>query len=238
MTYTTIQKSLNPAYRKLKVWRSHLDIFKESLNSLLMQTQAQIDKSEEFHKNNLRDFFNETYYKSNHYINVKDKQDLAIYHGKNIDSKVGVIIETKSPSNKGEMLSFDKFNIKALQQLLLYYLQERVTSKNLEIKYLIVTNIYDWFVFPASLFEQLFYQKKFLVNQFNDFQEGKLCSHKTDFFYNEIAYYAIEKVETELKSNVIYFNLNDYHHKEESELILLYKFLSPSHLLNLSFAND
>ncbi|BAQ61542.1 hypothetical protein GM3708_1948 [Geminocystis sp. NIES-3708] len=38
MIYTTLQKSLNIAFWKVKVLRSCLDIFKESLNSLLMQT--------------------------------------------------------------------------------------------------------------------------------------------------------------------------------------------------------
>jgi adenine-specific DNA-methyltransferase len=238
MSYKNIQKSLNPAYLKLKIWRSHLEIFKKNLGNLLTKTEEKINESEEFHKNNLRDFLNQTYYESNHYINTKDKHDLVIYYGKNADSKVGVIIETKSPSNKSEMISYDQFNIKALQQLLYYYLQERIVNTNLELKQLIVTNLYDWFVFPASLFERLFYEDKSLVKQFNDFQEGKLVIRKTKSFYTEIAHNAIEKVETELKNEVVYFNLNNYQNQEDYELILLYKFLSPNHLLNLPFAND
>ncbi|MBL1208970.1 Eco57I restriction-modification methylase domain-containing protein [Geminocystis sp. GBBB08] len=238
MSYQTILNSLNLAYYKLKVWRSHFTIFKDNLDKLLVKTLAQIDQSEEFHKTNLRDFLKDTFYQDNHYINIKDKNDLVIYHGKNTDSKVGVIIETKSPSNHPEMLTFNQFNNKALQQLLFYYLQERIINKNFELTQLIVTNIYDWFIFPASLFEKLFYHDKSLVKQFNDFQEKKLTSHKTDFFYKEIADSAIEKVETELKNEVVYFNLLDYHNKQDSELVLLYKFLSPQHLLNLSFTND
>ncbi|WP_373480535.1 Eco57I restriction-modification methylase domain-containing protein [Geminocystis sp.] len=238
MTYQTILKSLNPAYLKLKIWRSHINIFEEKLSNLLSQTEAKINESEEYHKNNLREFLNDVYYKNNHYINTQDRKDLAIYHGKNSDSKIGIIIETKSPSNKNEMLSFNKFNIKALQQLLYYYLQERIVNKNFELKQLIVTNIYDWFIFPASLFERLFYQDKTLVKQFNDFREKKLTSQKTDLFYQEIAQVFIAKVENELKKEVVYFNLNNYQKKEELDLVLLYKILSPQHLLNLSFAND
>ena len=238
MTYQTILKSLNPAYLKLKIWRSHINIFEEKLSNLLSQTEAKINESEEYHKNNLREFLNDVYYKNNHYINTQDRKDLAIYHGKNSDSKIGIIIETKSPSNKSEMLSLNKFNHKALQQLLYYYLQERIVNKNFELKQLIVTNIYDWFIFPASLFERLFYQDKTLVKQFNDFREKKLTSQKTDLFYQEIAQVFIAKVENELKKEVVYFNLNNYQKKEELDLVLLYKILSPQHLLNLSFAND
>lgn len=238
MTSQTIIKSLNLAYRKLKVTRSNLNIFRQLLTNLLTQTQANVKESEEFHKNNLKEFLKESFDQNNHYLNTKDKDDLVIYQGKNTDSKVAVIIETKSPNNKGEMLTFNKFNNKALQQLLYYYLQERIVNKNIELKQLIVTNIYDWFVFPASLFERLFYQDKSLVKQFNDFQSGKLISNKTNLFYQEIAQIFIAKVENELKKEVVYFNLLDYQQKDELDLVLLYKFLSPQHLLNLSFAND
>jgi hypothetical protein len=35
----------------------------------------------------------------------------------------------------------------------LYYLRERITHKNLEVKYLVATNINEWFIFDATLFE-------------------------------------------------------------------------------------
>ncbi|BAQ61541.1 hypothetical protein GM3708_1947 [Geminocystis sp. NIES-3708] len=47
-----------------------------------------MDKSEEFHKNNLRDFLNKVYYESYRYLNIKDNNDLVIYHSKNTDGKV------------------------------------------------------------------------------------------------------------------------------------------------------
>jgi len=61
-----------------------------------------------------------------------------------------VILEVKKPSNKSEMLRRDKLNCKALQELLLYFLRERITEKNLEIKHLIATNIYEWFIFDGN----------------------------------------------------------------------------------------
>lgn len=61
------------------------------------------------------------------------------------------------------MLTKDKINVKAFQELVLYYLRERITQKNIEIKYLIATNINEWFIFDATLFDRLFAQNKNLV---------------------------------------------------------------------------
>lgn len=50
------------------------------------------------------------------------------------------------------MISNDNLNRKALQELLLYYLKERVNKKNNDIKYLIATNIHEFFILmPMSL---------------------------------------------------------------------------------------
>lgn len=72
----------------------------------------------------------------------KGRNDLVIHTGKDAKTNVGVIIEAKSPSNKAEMLTEDKLNNKALQELVLYFLRERITHKNLEIKHVVVTYFY------------------------------------------------------------------------------------------------
>jgi hypothetical protein len=64
---------------------------------------------------------------------------LVIHNGKDTKSSVGVIIEAKSPTNKSEMISEKNLNSKALQELVLYFLRERITHKNLEIKNLVAT---------------------------------------------------------------------------------------------------
>ena len=44
------------------------------------------------------------------------------------------------------MLKVDNLNAKAFQELVLYFLRERLQENNLEIKYLIATNVYEWFI--------------------------------------------------------------------------------------------
>jgi adenine-specific DNA-methyltransferase len=81
-------------------------------------------------------------------------------------SSVGVIIEAKKPTNKAEMITTKKLNAKAFQELVLYYLRERITHKNLEVKHLVATNINEWFIFDATHFDRLFAQNKNFVKQF------------------------------------------------------------------------
>lgn len=148
------RKSLNKAFLKVKPKRSDIESFKTNLIQLIEQTND--TESEEFHKNLVSDFLKKTYYDPAHYINTKGRNDLVIHNGKDAKSTVGVIVEAKKPTNKTEMLTVESLNKKAFQELVLYYLRERITQKNLEIKYLIATNINEWFLFNAATFDTLF----------------------------------------------------------------------------------
>ena len=234
------RKALNKAFLKVKPNRENIETFKNNLIKLLDQTNE--TESEEFHKNLVSDFLKSTYYRANHFINTKGRNDLVIHNGKDAKSSVGVILEAKKPTNKSEMLKVDNLNTKAFQELVLYFLRERITGKNLEIKYLVATNIYEWFIFDATAFEQMFAQNKALVKQFIDFEEGRLSSTKTDFFYNQIAKPAIAHIKDEI--TFTHFDIRDFQGvlrdegQDDRELIALFKLLSPEHLLKLPFAND
>lgn len=188
-------------------------------------------------------FLKKTYYDPNHFINTKGRNDLVIHNGPNANSTVGVIIEAKKPTNKAEMITTKKLNAKAFQELVLYYLRERITHKNLEVKHLVATNINEWFIFDATLFDRLFAQNKNLVKQFNDFEGGRLADTKTDFFYKQIAEPFIDSITSEIEFT--YFNIQDFQKPlrnadkaDDNSLIVLFKLLSPEHLLKLPFSND
>lgn len=235
------RQALNKAYLKVKPSRSDMERFKSQLIALLSRTND--TESEEFHKNLVSDLLKKTFYDPGHFINTKGRNDLVIHTGPARDSAVGVLIEAKKPTNKAEMISPQNLNAKAFQELVLYYLRERVTHKNLEIKHLIATNIYEWFVFDASVFDRLFAQNKHLVRQFTDFEGGRLADTRTDFFYKEIAEPFIRDLRDDIPFT--YFNLRDYEKPlrnadkaDDNALIALFKILSPEHLLKLPFAND
>ena len=119
-------------------------------------------------KEHLRNFLSETFYKT-YYMAPEEDIDLAIRLDKTTKSNIGLLIEVKSTTNKSEMISNDNLNRKALQELLLYYLKERVSKKNNDIKYLIATNVHEFFIFDAHEFECKFYQNKQLRREFQVF---------------------------------------------------------------------
>lgn len=235
------RKALNKAFLKVKPNRTEIESFKTNLSQLLDRIND--SESEEFHKNLVSDFLKKTYYEPNHFINTKGRNDLVIHNTNSASGAVGVIIEAKKPTNKAEMITKDKVNVKAFQELVLYYLRERITHKNIEIKYLIATNINEWFIFDAMLFDRLFAQNKNLVKQFNDFECGRLADTKTDFFYKQVAEPFISEIKHDIEFT--YFDIRDYekplrnaNKKDDNRLIALFKLLSPEHLLKLPFAND
>ena len=233
--------ALNKAFLKVKANRNEIELFKANLISLLDRINEA--ETEEFHKNIVAEFLRSTYYGANNYINTKGRNDLVVHNTNNASGTVGIIIEAKKPTNKVEMLKTDNINVKAFQELVLYYLRERITHKNLEIKHLVATNIYEWFIFDASLFEKEFAENKNLVKQFVDFEEGRLSGKTTDFFYKQIAEPAIAAIAHEI--TFTWFDIREYDKplrnndkNDDTILIALYKLLSPEHLLKLPFAND
>ncbi|WP_375582546.1 class I SAM-dependent DNA methyltransferase [Cyclobacterium xiamenense] len=235
------RKALNKAFLKVKPNRKDIEAFKANLIQLLDRTND--TESEEFHKNLVRDFLKKTYYEPGHFINTKGRNDLVIHNGEKASSPVGVIIEAKKPTNKSEMVRKEELNAKAFQELVLYYLRERISQGNLEVRHLVITNIHEWFIFDASTFDRLFAQNKKLVQQFTDFEAGRLADTRTDFFYKQIAEPFIASIDSAI--DFTYFHLQEYQKplrntdkKDDTVLIALFKLLSPEHLLKLPFTND
>jgi len=240
-TQLSAPKSLNKAYRKVKPVRKDIDVFKANLINLLDKIKE--DESEEFHKNLIIEFLKKTYYDPDHYVNTRGREDLVIYNGKTSDTTTGVLIEVKSPTNASEMPSLNKINTKAVQELVLYYLRERITEGNDEVRHLIVTNVHQWYIFDAQVFDKCFAQDSKLVKKFKAFESGTLSDSKTSHFYKEIAKPAIEECKADLIHT--YVDLRKYDTplrnkdlKDDKKLVTLYKLFSPQHLLKQPFAND
>jgi len=235
----TPRKALNKAYLKIKPCREQVDVFKRELKKLLRSLRP--DESEEFNKNHISAFLREAHYKGDYFINTKNRADLVIHNGNRDKDSVGVLIETKRPGNKSEMPGKDNLNTKAIQELVLYFLDERIAAGNDELKHLAATNGYEWFVFDAHVFEKAFAQDKKLVAKYKDFRSGRLTSTGTDYFYTEIASPGIAEHAATLVFT--WFDIRDYESLidnpvKESRLVPLLKILSPAHLLKLPFLND
>lgn len=232
------KKSLNKAYLKEKVSRSEIEDFKRNLELLFERINE--NESEEHLKNVLAVFLNDTWYKNQNEINTKGRSDLAIYNGRTSKDSVGVIFEVKHPNNKSEMINTSRFNVKAFHELILYYLRERVDQNNLDIKYLVVTNIYEWFIFDENWFEINIYRNPKLRKEYENW---KLSGKDTRSFYEG---YAKDHLNT-ITENIdcTYFDLRNFKDSSsknsklnDKNLIPLYKVLSPTNLLKQAFAND
>lgn len=231
-----LKQSLNKAYLKEKVNRSSIELFKRNLVEFLNGINEK--ESEEYVKNLVTKFLYDTYYNGKNKINTKGRIDLAIYE----DKKPVVILEAKRPGSP-DMVTTDDLNKKATHELMLYYLQERVEHGNIDIKYLIITNTHEWFIFDASVFDSLFYKNSGLMKNFIEWKNGQKARTDRDLFYNDIAKPFLKNITEEIKFT--WFDIREFekfakndNQKDDIKLLDLYKILSPAHLLKQSFAND
>jgi adenine-specific DNA-methyltransferase len=217
---------LNPAYRKMPVVKQDVDLFKEHFSIFLKTVDEK--ESEEHSKNKLIKFLYDSFYNGKNEINTKGRIDLAIYE----DSEPIVIIENKKPkSNDVDMISKNNLNAKAMYELILYYLRERIEFNNTNIKYLIATNIYEWFIFDERDFDKFFFRDTQLVKHYETYRNE---SKDTEHFYKSIAKPFIEKRKPEFE--YCWFDIREQAGRDK--IRWLYKFFSPQNLLKQPIAND
>jgi len=177
----TPKESLDIRFIKFRPQASDLAKFREEMISLLNHIDE--NESEEFHKRLVFSFLERSLF-SQYFINTRGKQDLAIHLGKDNKKPVGIIMELKHPKgNEKEMFSIENSNVKALHELILYYFEERENEKNNELKKLIITNVYEWFVFDANDFDKYIYRNTQIKKLFDLYKNEK---KDKPFFYNKL----------------------------------------------------
>lgn len=109
--------------------------------------------------------------------------DLVLKNGDSIE----VLIEAKKPQS-AEMFSAQNVNCKALHECIFYYLRERNNERliNTSIKFLIITDFYQFYIFKASEFDRLFYKNAQIQKLYKNFN-SKASQFKgtTPEFYDE-----------------------------------------------------
>jgi len=229
-----INSSLNKAYLAQSLFIDEISLFKDNFANLYKSIKQ--NDNEETLKDFINVFFRDTYYKNKFTIKENvNNIDLVIYNGKEENDKIGVIVETKAIKSN-EMITTKDLNKKAFQELIQYYLEERTTNNNLEIKHLIITNSIDWFIFNASEFERIFYQNKSFLKKYVDWTNGQLVNKNKDWFYSEVAKSFIQDQQDTIVCT--HFQLSKNLIENENSTIELYKIFSPEHLLKLPFQND
>ncbi|MFK5975116.1 MAG: Eco57I restriction-modification methylase domain-containing protein [Sulfurovum sp.] len=219
------------AYQKYKLTVDETEGFKESLNRLIGAINSH-DSSEEHNKNIVNKFLKDNLYIEDRYeINTHNRIDAGIID----NSKLKVIIEYKSTNNTSQMPTVDNLNKIALAEAMLYYMREKDIGND-DITNIIITNSYEWFVFDSIEFRRLFYDNPRIKKVFNDKDKNSTTdNNSTKSIYDE--FIKINKSEKLLENiKYSYFDIREINTNKEYEK--LYKLLSPTNLLKLSFAND
>ena len=238
----TLKESMNRSVQAIMLLDEEKDVFAKKLISYLTHLYDKADESEEYQKNLLKVFLEGIM--SHNFINTSSRIDLAIYNGKDANSSLGVLFECKSLSNKAEMMTTDRINSKAFQEIIAYYLYERLFEKNLEVKKCIITNGLSWFIVEAKEFEKHFFKNKKLVDLVTKFRNNQLSSNRTDFLYSQVIAPEIDKA-IEKGIVIAHFDLSQALVKssksieiKKNNLTQLYRFFTAENLLNKEIFTD
>ncbi len=216
--------------REIPVEKELLAKFKEALSNHLPPKPD--DDPESNYSDNVVALLQDTFYKGKNKIAQKKgvNTDLNIFADNTTSSLPVVMIEMKKPSEKRDMPSKKNLNSKALHELILYYLTElEGKDHNNDIRYLIASNGYDWFVFEETMFRRFFTTKKYLqeyrkVNPVSP----TLFKEKTKEFYEYVAK-ELEGLADEM--SCIYFSLESWDKMSNLKLSNICRLLSPYFLL-------
>lgn len=187
-------------------------------------------KQEEYIKKILSDFLQTIY--TDRIVNISGRIDLAIMDKK---ENVQIILEVKSPTNKNEMPTQENLNKKAFQELVSYYMYERIVKKNNQLKHCIITNGFEWFSIDALSMDKYFYRNNQFYKLYSDFIKKRTSGSTTKYIYEEIKKY-IDLALNE-KINVVYFNIEELFLSNNSSILNqqkikhLYYFFSPENML-------
>ena len=178
ITFISPKKAVNAAFYRLPVLQAEMERLKNNFEIYLKSGKA--DESEEFHKNLIKKFLEDTFFSPDYAVNTNGREDLVIFNGNNAASKPAVIIEAKSPTNPTEMFSENNKNCKALQECVYYFMQENLRFGNNEVKHIIITNYNDFYIFDAKDFSRFFLAKSNpIVEQFRKIDAVQLSDTKT-----------------------------------------------------------
>lgn len=237
----TLKQGMSKSIQAIMPQEEDKLLFEKNLVEFLENLRTKPNESEEFQKNLLKDFLQSCLPKN--FVNTYGRTDLAIYNGPSPESTVGILIESKSLTNKSEMVSKTKYNTKGFQEIIHYYLNERRVHNNIEVQKCIITNGLEWFIIDAIEIEKHFVKNKKFIELYDKWRFGQLASANTDFLYIEVIAPAIDHaIENGIK--LARFDLRDALKQSKkievnkNNLTQLYRFFTPENLLNKEIFTD
>ncbi|MGB3526526.1 MAG: T9SS type A sorting domain-containing protein, partial [Flavobacteriales bacterium] len=153
-----------------------------------------------------------------------------------------VLFECKAGNNPEEMPTPEKLLGKAFLEAVAYYCFEKDVLHNDHMKHVVVTNVREWYVFDAADFRAATHGKAKIRDAFKSWNKGNWDNSSTAALHKRIAELlsdgddVLHGVHVDLWSFKKYLDRDD--EQARTELLKLYRFLSPGFLLKEGTGKD
>ena len=218
-----------------------LEDFTKKANSFISLLENSQNNREESIKRDIDGFLKDIGYTTKI---AKGDIDLTIEK----DDKTQIIIETKSLKNQTEFIANNNLNCKSMWEAVSYFLEEHLVQRNNELKRIIITNGFEWYIFNAADFKKIF---KPFEEKYHKYNSRALTDSSKTNLYKDICEY-ISTLEAPLDKellfkepdtadkneyiNAVYFNLKSINNPklinyDRLNIKDLYNIFSPDYLL-------
>ncbi len=244
--YSSISKAVRTLQR-LRPTVEELDHFKACLGHFISEVDKVRKAStsgalEEVEKGLIQDFLKDAFYRHHAVQNLNYQgqvgADLTIRSSQN---NTLVLFEVKSGTN-AEMVTREELLTKAFLECVVYYGFEKDQRKNDHIKHVVITNSREWFVFDAVEFRAATWDKPAVHDAFRQWRKGNLDSTSTSHLYARLKE-VLSGMDTVLPgTNCDLWSYRKYLTRTDEEatkeLMKLWRFFHPAHLLKEGVGND
>lgn len=199
LKFLALNDFFSPLYEKKPILQGEFEDFKRTFATYKANLNANAEQNEDaLVANALTPFLQGLQFKTSIKAKQEGKSEVDLILLKN--GEISVLVEAKKPENSKEFFSPQNVNCKALAECILYYLRQRNAdggggfnyenlgskSPNSSIKFIIITNFYDFYIFKAREFERLFATNKHFITLYANFTNpNSLFKGSTDEFYKE-----------------------------------------------------
>ena len=199
LKFLALNDFFSPLYEKKPILQGEFEDFKHTFATYKANLNANAEQNEDaLVANALAPFLQGLQFKTSIKAKQEGKSEVDLILLKN--GEISVLVEAKKPENSKEFFSPQNVNCKALAECILYYLRQRNAnggggfnyenlgskSPNSSIKFIIITNFYDFYIFKAREFERLFATNKHFITLYANFTNpNSLFKGNTDEFYKE-----------------------------------------------------
>ena len=198
LKFLALNDFFSPLYEKKPILQDEFENFKRTFATYKANLNANAEQNEDaLVANALAPFLQGLQFKTSIKAKQEGKSEVDLILLKN--GEISVLVEAKKPENSKEFFSPQNVNCKALAECILYYLRQRNAdgegfnyenlgskSPNSSIKFIIITNFYDFYIFKAREFERLFATNKHFITLYANFTNpNSLFKGNTDEFYKE-----------------------------------------------------